>query len=93
MARRLAAFTLSVMLCLMLCSGGAQGENAGKTKYGRMTAEEILATLTLPQKVSQMLQPACYNINESMMKDYCFGSLVSQGEHLDAAGWREYPSA
>ena len=75
---------LSILVCLVFCGAGAENRYAG------MTAEEITAMLTLEQKASQMVQAACYNINEGEMAHLCYGSILSQGRHLNAAGWREY---
>ncbi len=82
-AGRLAALILT--LCV-LWTGAAAAEN----RYAGMTAEEITACLTLEQKASQMVQPACYNVDANAMRRNCYGSILSQAEHLDAAGWREY---
>lgn len=82
-AGRLTAAAL--VICILL-TGAAAAEN----RYAGMTAEEITAGLTLEQKASQMVQPACYNVDANAMRRNCYGSILSQGEHLDAAGWREY---
>ncbi|MBR5513622.1 MAG: glycoside hydrolase family 3 protein [Ruminococcus sp.] len=58
-------------------------------KYAAMTVEEIVAELTLEQKVAQMLQPAVYNITEEDMLTYDYGSILSQTTCLDAASCRE----
>ena len=85
---RLLAGCLALILCLTLsaCSGTAEVEDW----YAGMTAEEIVSALTLEQKASQMVQPACYNINDQEMEALCYGSILSQGEHLNAAGWRDF---
>ncbi|MBP5655712.1 MAG: beta-N-acetylhexosaminidase, partial [Clostridiales bacterium] len=44
-------------------------------RYANMTPEEIVAELTLEQKVSQMVQPILYNITEKPMKENCYGSI------------------
>ena len=82
---RLAA-VLSLMLCLVFCLSVAGAES----RYAGMTAEEITAQLTLEQKASQMVQPACYNINSLRMQENCYGSLLSQSAHLDARDWRGF---
>lgn len=46
--------------------------------YAGMTAEEITATLTNEEKAYQMVIPAIYNTGKSDMKDYCYGSILSQ---------------
>ena len=85
-AGRVLAGVLSLILCLVFsfCTAGAENRFEG------MTAEEIVAGMTLEQKASQMVQPACYNLNEPEMQQFCYGSILSQGAHLNAAEWREY---
>ena len=83
---RAAVRVLAVFICLLLCACGAAAEN----RYEDMTAEEITAQLTLEQKASQMVQPACYNIFTDEMEYACYGSILSQGAHLNAAEWREF---
>ena len=53
-----------------------------------MTPEEIVADLTLEQKAAQMVQPIVYNIDESVMKDNCYGSVYGEEGMLTAAEWR-----
>ena len=77
---------ISIMLSAMLCICGAIAD----PWFAGMSAEEIVSGLTLEQKASQMVQPACYNIDDREMEQYCYGSILSQGEHLNAAEWREY---
>ena len=79
---------LALALCLLLIAG-PRGAGA-EAWYAGLTAEEIVSLLTLEQKASQMVQPACYNIDDGEMAEYCYGSILSQGEHLNAAQWREY---
>lgn len=70
-----------------------------RCKYSGMTADEILAKLTLEQKICQMIQPAIYNINTDRMAEYDFGSVLSKtdGQYLGASEWksliRDYQSA
>ena len=78
---------LAAVLCLLFCVLCAKAESS---RWSGMTAEEITAQLTLEQKASQMLQPACYNIGADDMKRNCYGSILSQGAHLNAGEWREY---
>ena len=82
--RRITAITAAI-LCL-LCVRTACAE----PWYTGMTAEDIVSRLTLEQKASQMVQPACYNIRIQEMQEYCYGSILSQGEHLNASGWRDF---
>ena len=84
--RRISTALLSLVLFLPLCACGAGAEN----RFSGMTAEEIVSRMTLEQKASQMVQPACYNLDFSEMAVMCYGSILSQGAHLDAAEWREY---
>ena len=86
---RVLAGLLSVILCLVSCSWPAGAEN----RFAGMTAEEIVAGMTLEQKASQMVQPACYNLSEPEMQVYCYGSILSQGPHLNAEQWQEYTAA
>lgn len=90
-AGRMLAGLLALVLCLACtaCAGSGQAEYRYK-EYAKMSAEEIVASLTLPQKAAQMLQPACYNTTPAQMKENGYGSIVSQGPQLDAAGWRDY---
>ena len=83
---KLIFFFLTFILCLVFCFGGTVAEST----WAGMTADDIIGQLTLEQKVSQMVQPACYNINDQEMKVFCCGSVLSQGPHLDAYGWRDY---
>ncbi len=87
--RRLARILFAVLaavLCLSLCLGGASAERW----YAGLTVEEIVSRLTLEQKASQMVQPACYNINDGEMRQFCYGSILSQGANLNAGEWRDY---
>lgn len=47
-------------------------------QYASMPPEEIVAELTLEQKVAQMLQPAVYNVTEKDMLANDYGSILSQ---------------
>lgn len=79
--------SLCAFLCLLLVlSGSAVAEG----RFDGKTAEEIVASLTLEQKASQMVQPACYNTNGNQMRAECFGSVLSQGPHLTDVEWRIY---
>ena len=83
---RLITVVLSVMLCLLLCIGGV----AAEPWYAGMTAEEIVSHLTLDQKASQMVQPACYNTNADEMRYACYGSILFQGANLNDEEWRNF---
>ena len=53
--RRIAAFVIYILMSLQLCSGKVETDNS----YAGLTAEEIVSKLSLEQKASQMVQPAC----------------------------------
>ena len=78
---------LAVIICLAVLTVCAAAE---ESQWAGMTAEEIIDELTLEQKASQMVQPACYNIDADNMERNCYGSILSQGAHLNAAEWRDY---
>ena len=78
----------SVLLVFFLIF--SSGRTVTEINRTGMSAEEITAQLTLEQKASQMVLPACYNIDSNEMKMFCYGSVLSQGPHLDAYGWRNY---
>ena len=52
------------------------------TTYEGMTAEEIVATLTLDQKAAQMVEGALYNVSYEEMAEHCYGSVLSKIEIL-----------
>ena len=58
-------------------------------KYATMSAEEIVASLTLEQKVGQMLLPAVYWLEDGMMEKYDFGSVLSTADLLTSDDWCE----
>ncbi len=62
----------------------------GASKYAGQSAEEILSALSLEQKAAQMVQPACYSVDEVSMRAYDYGSILSKAETLDYRGWQEY---
>ncbi len=45
-------------------------------KYKGMSAEEIVASLTLEQKAAQMVQGAFYNVSFNDMKEHDYGSVI-----------------
>ena len=71
-------------------TASSSGSAAAATKYAGQTADEILAQLTLDQKAAQMVQPACYSVDEVAMRAYDYGSILSKAETLDYKGWQEY---
>lgn len=64
-------------------------DNEKYRDYAAMTADEIVAKLNIPQKVSQMLLPAYYAADTSYMKDNCLGGVIPQ-EPRGASEWRDY---
>jgi beta-glucosidase len=62
----------------------------GANRYAGQSAEEILSALSLDQKAAQMVQPACYSVDEVSMRAYDYGSILSKAETLDYKGWQEY---
>lgn len=61
------------------------------TAYIGMTAEEIVASLTLEQKAAQMVQGALYNLDSNQMGEYCYGSVLSHYggfPELSLSDWR-----
>lgn len=89
--RRLTAVLLTAALCMAcICGAFAETAAAQATKYAGMTAEEIVAGMTLQEKAAQMLQPACYYMDDVQMQANCYGSLVSKPDCLTAKEWREY---
>ena len=79
---------LAAVLCVLVCA--AMVPACADHWYDGMTAEEITARLTLEQKASQMVQPACYNIRIDEMEHMCYGSILSQGAHLNDKDWRDF---
>ena len=82
--------TVCIVLAVCLVLPAVPGSTRAEAWYDGMSAAEIVSCLTLEQKASQMVQPACYNIDSHEMEAYCYGSILSQGAHLNAAGWREF---
>ena len=58
-------------------------------KYAGMTAKEIVDSLTMEQKVSQMLLPAVYYMEEGLMQEYDFGSVLSTFDLFTSDDWCE----
>ena len=59
-------------------------------QYKDLTPEEIVAKLTLEQKAAQMVQPACYNVNEKKVKEHDYGSILSKSSTLTYKEWQNY---
>ena len=58
-------------------NGPAVNESFDLSAYASKTPEEICQSLTLEQKVSQMLQPTIYHVDPSEMKTTNYGSILS----------------
>lgn len=58
-------------------------------EYASMTAEEIVAKLTLEQKAAQMVQPAIYCVSEEQMEENCYGSILSKNASVTYTEWQE----
>lgn len=56
----------------------------------KYNVDNILAKMTIEQKVAQMLQGAMYHVTEEEMQEYNFGSILSNYEGMDnsAKGWK-----
>lgn len=67
------------------------GANAGAKVGSKTSAAEILAGMTIEEKVGQMIQPAVYNISTQDMETYNYGSLLSYTNTMDQTqkGWLE----
>ena len=60
--------------------------------YTGLTAEEIVASLTLEQKAAQMVQGALYNLDDGDMEEFCYGSVLSHYgmfPELSVSEWRQ----
>ncbi|MBQ6442000.1 MAG: glycoside hydrolase family 3 protein [Lachnospiraceae bacterium] len=92
--RKMIALLLPLSLLLASCAPAAQGTPATQasvsqeaaaesiTKYDGMTAEEIVAGLTLDQKAAQMVEGAIYCISDAQMQQYDYGSVLSKFDEL-----------
>ena len=58
------------------------------TEYAEMTAEEIVANITLEQKAAQMVQPAVYNVSKEDMLTNCYGSILSKTNSVAFRDWQ-----
>ena len=58
--------------------------------YAALSPEEITASLSLEQKASQMVQPACYMTDPDMMKANCYGSVLSKPTAFTYTEWADY---
>ncbi|MCQ2578601.1 MAG: glycoside hydrolase family 3 protein [Treponema sp.] len=82
---------LAALLVFMAaaCKSSKNEQVTANNKFAGMTVAQIVESLSLEQKVSQMLQPAVYNISESDMKKNCYGSVLSHVGSPEAKEWRQ----
>lgn len=55
-----------------------------------MSASEITSLLTLEEMAAQMVQPACYNMSDSLMEQNDYGSILSKASYLNSEEWMKY---
>ncbi len=58
--------------------------------YSSMSPEQMVESLSLEQKASQMVQPACYMISPDNMRANDYGSILSKPQAFDYQGWASY---
>lgn len=58
-------------------------------KYAKMSANDIVSSLTLEQKAAQMVQPAVYSVDETKMGKNDYGSIISKYSAVDYKGWQK----
>ena len=71
----------------------SQGEKTQPTEpkyknYASMTAEQILAQLSLEEKANQMALPEIRVVTDDNMKQHCYGGVLSKVEPLTSSQWR-----
>ena len=59
-------------------------------EYADMTADEIVASLTLEQKANQMVLPACYETSTEAMGKNCYGGVLSRNFYYNYEEWQDY---
>ena len=94
MKKKVLALLLGAVFLLSACAQKNADENnlvgeVDYTDYANMSAEEIVANLTLEQKASQMIQRAVYNVSEAQMKANCYGSILSKAESVKYKDWQK----
>ena len=57
-------------------------------KFAESSPENIVSSLTLEQRIAQMLMPAVYHLEEGMMKENCYGAVLSKKDTLTASEWK-----
>ena len=88
------ALLLGLAVGIAACAageGGTQPETAAYKyrRYAAMTAEEIVAEMTLEQTAAQMVQPFVYTVRESDMLAHCYGSIYGDRGPAFSSQWRE----
>lgn len=58
-------------------------------QLANMSAEEIVAGMTLEQKAAQMVQPAVYEVTVQKMKENCYGSILSKTVSINYLQWQK----
>ena len=58
-------------------------------QYANMTEKEIVASLTLEEKASQMVLPQIQSVDNKAMKSYCYGGVLSKVQLLTYDQWQE----
>lgn len=58
-------------------------------KYAKLSAEEIVDSLTLEQKAAQMVQPAVYAVDNFKMKQNNYGSILSKYNSVYFGEWQK----
>ncbi|MCQ2532610.1 MAG: glycoside hydrolase family 3 C-terminal domain-containing protein [Saccharofermentans sp.] len=59
-------------------------------RYGGMTPEEIVATMSLEDKASQMVEGALYDLGITEMSDNCYGSVLSTNGNWPATDYSHW---
>lgn len=92
--RKLAILNVSMLILLVSgCNSNQANTNAtiDSTNIKREeSVEDIMARLTIEQKAAQMVQGAVYNVTESAMEEYDYGSILSTfgKSSLNATDWK-----
>ncbi len=96
--KKLVCLTLALLVMLSAASckekpqaneGVSPQQTAKYQQYAAMTADEIVASLTLEQKAAQMVQPAVYAVTPEQMRQNCYGSILSKLNTNDYLQWQE----
>ena len=82
---------LFLLICFTFPLLQACASRTGQYKCQRLAGkspERIAASLTLEQRIAQMLMPAVYHLEEGMMKENCYGAVLSKTDTLTASEWK-----